>query len=200
MKKIFLVLAFFALPLISAETPVKTEAEKTDTVKIQEDTAKTLESYSWDNKKFSIGIEALNGIGIYNFGVYNRSFLLPSAVSLLQLNMRVWLWPNVQISLHSSINYDWNSVEVVMPILINIGYGMSIRNMYWFIEGGGGVANILFTSLPVIDMTLGVEWLQSKSYAVGFNIKFGYLIEPYFFSPNENIPFLNLSITANLVL
>ena len=178
-----LIIAFITYPL---------KIQAADTLKDIPESKKVVESnqFTWEDKKFAIGMGGASGIG---FGPKTNGYPL---ISWLQIDLRTWLTPSIQISMHGSANYDLR-YSLFVPILLNFGYSKTNGNRHWFIEAGGGFEIGHVNTYAMADIGTGMEWLISKSYAIGVKSKIGYLFGDNYF--NFNALFLDLSITANLV-
>lgn len=204
---------FWGLIFLSLNNRFFAGEQTNDKTPLKSDTP--LNSLSWENKKFSIGAEAFSGVG------GDTLYALTGTINILQVNIRTWLNPNFQLSLHANESFCLDMrLGCQVPVLLNAGYGEAKENRYWYIEGGGGIAlgaTRLFVN-PLVNISTGVEWLISKNYSVGFNIRGGVYFSPERYTMNETREviesvktgffsspyhdglwaFINLSITANL--
>jgi hypothetical protein len=210
MKYILQIIVFmvlFAPCLISAQTidaPTTNASEKQLLPKNedQKNTKPAKNQPTWQNKKFSIGFAVFNEISIFN----RLPFLPPknflerdiindrAVVGIISSNLRYWILPNLQVSLHAVQFINDPPIEI-NPATINIGYGNGHKNMYWYIETGVGSDVLSKTPVLILNISTGIEWLITEHYALGFNIRAGDMI----YAENDHQFYASFAITTNLV-
>jgi hypothetical protein len=193
-RKLFfcMLIISFVLPLRAEESVALERVELEGHAKTQIPEKENLENLTWEGKKFLFGMGAFSGMTLYFYSMDSVAF-----PDFIQVDARFMLNPNMPLLLSLSM-----FGIVSFPFTINLGYGRSFDNVYWYIAGGGGfVFNDGFSSglNYRLNICTGADLLILKSYSVGLQINLGEYLSSYE-GEMVNRFFINLSIKANLVM
>jgi hypothetical protein len=165
---------------------------------------------SWAGKKASYGYGVFSGIGLLTDTEANSLIFFP--VKITEINFMTWIKPEIPLLLNASIEFLPLNGGQLVPLLlsasINTGYNKNGNRLFYIVGGSGFKTFFYLNSVvldPVINFCVGIEWLVSKKYALGFKINSGYILRfenenrGYSGDPADQL-FIDFSITANLVL
>lgn len=210
-RKLFccLLIISFDLPLRAEESIAPERVELEGHAKIQIPEKENLENLTWEGKKVLVGMGALSGIGMVMGMKEDPVILFP--FKIIQISCMGWITPEIPIIFNGSFNASFlGGVGGLFPLLLNVGYNRKEGNQMWYLAGGGGFNMLLTVNRnsvfdPIINLGTGIEWLVSKSYALGVKLNIGLIImldsedRDYYGKPPDQL-FIDFSFTANLAL